>query len=393
MSSSIFQLSDDQRMLCDSLERFLTVQYSLPLRNQALAQVGTEAPLWRALAHELGLLGAGFSEAQGGLGGDLGDHLVIMETLGQHLAAQPYLNSVVLAGRLLQRTIQSTLQSASGGLAQELLTRLIAGDSLLAVAMTEPQARHDLHDVRTVLRLDASAEGGWRLHGRKAVVHCAPWASDLIVLARCSGGPRDPDGLSLVCLPMPEPGLHRRNIRTVDGHWASEIELNDVMVRADQLLGAPGQAGPVLTQAVDDATLAVCAEACGVLRRLMRDTLHYARERKQFGVPLASFQVLQHRMADMHMALEQAGAVTAWAAEQSGGAPALRAQAISSAKVTVSRACRTVGQGAVQIHGGMGMTEELAVGHFFRRATQIEQLFGPVNHHLHRVEALLTQDL
>ena len=393
MSSSIFQLTDDQRMLGDSLDRFLTAHYGLAQRNQALAQVGPKAPLWHALAHELGLLGAGFSEEQGGLGGGLDDHLAIMETLGQHLAGQPYLSSVVLAGGLLQRIIRDTPPSPSDGLAQQLLTRLIAGDALLAVAMTETHARHDPNDVRTALRPDPGADGGWRLQGRKVVVYCAPWASELMVLARSRGKPRDPDGLSLVCLPMTTPGLRRRDTRTVDGHWSSEIELNDVTVRADQLLGTPGQAGPLLAQAVDDATLAVCAEACGVLRRLMRDTLHYARERKQFGVPIASFQVLQHRMADMHMALEQAGAVTAWAAEQGDAAPALRAQAISSAKVTVSRACRTVGQGAVQIHGGMGMTEELAVGHFFRRATQIEQLFGPVNHHLHRVESLLAQTL
>jgi alkylation response protein AidB-like acyl-CoA dehydrogenase len=323
----------------------------------------------------------------------LGDQLVIMETLGYHLASQPYLSSVVLAGGLLQRIAQGDSQGPSGGLAQQRLTQLIAGETLLAVAMTEPQARHDLHDVHTTLLPGPVAAGSWRLQGRKAVVHGAPWASELIVLARSSGSPRDPEGLSLVCLPMATPGLRRRDTRTVDGHWSSEIALNDISVTADQLLGPLGQAGPVLAQAVDDATLAVCAEACGVMRRLMRDTLQHARERKQFGVPIASFQVLQHRMADMHMALEQAGAVTAWAAEQSGAAPALRAQAISSAKVTVSRACRTVGQGAVQIHGGMGMTEELAVGHFFRRATQIEQLFGPVNHHLHRVESLLAQAL
>lgn len=378
--TTAFNLNDTQLMLCDSLTRYLSEQYSLEQRRLCLAAADREPPLWRAFAQQLGLLGAGFSEAEGGLGGGMTEHLVIMETLGSHLAGEPYLSSVVLAGGLLQR--------AGGANAQRLITRLIEGEALLAVAHTEPGARHELHDVRTAL---SPSGNDWVLNGRKAMVHGAPWATDLIVVARSSGTPQDTAGLTLLVLPVNTPGIRRRDYQTVDGGRASEIEFAEVRVEAAQLLGTPGHALALLQQARDDATLAVCAEACGILARLMADTVAYAKERKQFGVAIASFQALQHRMADMHIALEQLQAITVWAAESLSGDEAERTRAISSAKVCAGRACRVVGQGAVQIHGGMGMTDELAIGHYFRRATQIEQLFGSSSHHLRRVAALMEQ--
>lgn len=379
MTTSIFDLTDTQAMLRDSLDRFLAAHYAVDQRERLLDDAEREAPLWRAFASQLGLLGAGVPEAFGGLGGHLGDQLVVMETLGAHLAAETYLSSAVLAGQLLQR--------AGGAPPRALMERMVSGDAIVAVATTEPDSRHDAFHVRT--RLERHADGGLRLRGRKAVVHCAPWATDLLVLARSAGADDDRAGLSLVRIAPDSPGLRRRDMRTADSGRASELAFDDVQVPADAFVGAEGQAWALLEPALDAATLAVCAEACGVLGRLLADTTHYVRERRQFGVPISSFQVLQHRLADMLMALEQAGAVTAWAAERFDAAPAERARAVSSAKVTVGRACRTVGQGAVQLHGGMGMTEELAVGHFFRRATQIEQLFGPAAHHLRRVDALL----
>jgi alkylation response protein AidB-like acyl-CoA dehydrogenase len=364
-------LTDTQHMLRDSLARYLAEQYDVEIRARTLGAADDKPPLWRAFAHELGLLGAGFDEAQGGLGGDMRDKLVIMETLGRYLAAEPYLSTVVIGGGLLH--------AVPGALAQRLLGRVIDGDAVIAFAATEPHGRHDLHDVHTTLTPQA---GGYALSGRKAVVHCAPWATELLVTAR-SG-----DGVSLVCLPLSAPGIRRRDYRTLDGGRASELEFDAVAVQAEQVLGEPGAALPLLERVIDEATLAVCAEAGGVLTRLLEDTIAYAQQRQQFGVPIASFQVLQHRIADMHIALSQATALTAASVAALTAAPPERARAVSSAKVCVGHACRIVGQGAVQIHGGMGMTDELAVGHYFRRATQIAQQFGSIDHHLRRVDRL-----
>lgn len=370
-------LTDTQHMLRDSLARYLAEQYDVEIRARTLRAADDIPPLWRAFAHELGLLGASFDEAHGGQGGDLRDNLVIMETLGRHLAAEPYLSTVVIGGGLLK--------DMPGVLPQRLLGRLIDGHAVIAFAATEPHGRHDLHDLRTTL----VAQGdGFVLSGRKAVVHCAPWASELLVTARSSGLPRDADGVSLVCLAADTPGIRRRDYITLDGGRASELVFDAVPVRPEQVLGEPGAALPLIERVVDEATLAVCAEAGGVLARMLEDTIAYVQQRQQFGVPIASFQVLRHRIADMHLALAQATALTATAAAAMSAVPQERARAVSSAKVRVGHACRIVGQGAVQIHGGMGMTEELAVGHYFRRATQIEQQFGSVAHHLRRVDRL-----
>ncbi len=370
-------LSDTQQMLRDSLARYLAEQYDVEIRSRTLAAADDKPPLWRAFAHELGLLGASFDESQGGLGGDMSDNLVIMETLGRHLAAEPYLSTVVIGGGLLR--------AVPGAAAQRLLGRVIDGDAVIAFAATEPQGRHELHDQRSTLTPQGD---GFVLNGRKAVVHCAPWATELLVTARSSGQALDARGVSLVCLPINSPGIRRRDYRTLDGGRASEIQFDAVAVRPEQLLGEPGAALPLLERVIDEATLAVCAEATGVLARLLQDTIDYARQRQQFGVPISSFQALQHRIADMHIALEQANALTAASLPALSGPADERARAVSSAKVCVGHACRIVGQGAVQIHGGMGMTEELAVGHYFRRATQIAQMFGSIDHHLRRVERL-----
>lgn len=380
--SLLFDLNDTQAMLCDSLARYLADHWSDEIRARTLAATSTttptEPPPWRGLARRLGLLGAGFDEASVGLGGGLVDHLVILETLGGSLAAEPYLSTVVIGGGVFRRD--------TGAMARGMLARILAAEAVVAFAGSEPLSRHDPADVRTRLVADG---GGYRLEGRKAVVTNAPWATELLVSARSRGAAGDAQGLSLVCIPADAPGLRRSDYRTVDGCVASEIEFDGVPVQAGQLIGPPGDAGALLAQVMDEATLAVCAEAVGVMRRLLRDTLDHVRERRQFGVPIASFQALQHRLADMHLALEQAAALTAATAEQMNGpAAAMREAAVSSAKVMISRACRVVGQGAVQLHGGMGMTEELALGHYFRRATRIEQMFGSVNWHLRRVEQL-----
>lgn len=392
-AASAFPLDETQALLRDSLSRFLADHFDVESRARLLDRAEREPPLWSAFARQLGLLGAGFAESQGGYGGGLRDQLIVLETLGGHLAAEPYLSASVLVGRLLDR--------APGPLARALLGRLIEGESLPALATIEPDSRHDVADVRATLVEDGEAVGneagapdrspdtsarGWRLTGRKSVVHNAPWASEFIVLARDPSSSR-PDGLSLVVVDAMAPGITRRIVRTVDGGWAAELHFDAVRVAPDRRLGARGEALALLAPALDAATLGLCAEACGVLARLLADTVTYAHDRHQFGQPIAGFQVVQHRLADMFIALEQLRAMTAWAAQlvEASEAPAAeRERAVSSAKVCAARACRLIGQGAVQLHGGMGMTEELAIGHFFRRATMLEQRFGPVSHHLRR---------
>lgn len=365
---------DTLAMLRDSLARYLDDNHGFEQRLYALRKAdGAPPPFWRGLATELDLLRAALPESQGGLGGGMAAHLAVMETLGSALAAEPYLSTMVIGAGLLQRN--------PGAQADALLARVVAGEAVLAFAHAEPQSRHDRADVRTEAVRDA--DGSFCLNGRKAVVHAAPWASHLLVSARGSAG------LSLFVVPQNSPGLRLRAYPTRDGGRAADIAFDDLRLPADALLGTEGAAPPQIERALDEATLAICAESVGVMRRLMRDTLDYVRQRKQFGVPISSFQVLQHRLADMHMALEQAAALTASVGEviDTASAPE-RARAVSSAKVAAAKACKAVGQGAVQLHGGMGMTEELAVGHYVRRATLIEGQFGPPSWHLRRVAKL-----
>jgi len=372
MHSATDDHTDTLDMLRDSLARYLDARHGFEQRLHALAAADdAPPPFWRGLAGDLDLLGAALPEAQGGLGLGLAAHLALMPTLGGALAAEPYLSTLVIGAGLLQRH--------PGARSDALLARVVAGQAVLALAHDEAHSRHARDDVRTRLRREP--DGTLRLDGRKAVVSCAPWASHLIVSARSESG------LSLLLVPRDAPGVRLRAYATRDGGRAADIAFEQVRLPAEALLGAEGDALPQIEQALDEATLAVCAESIGVLRRLMRDTLDYVRQRKQFGVPIASFQVLQHRLADMHMALEQAEALTVGVGDALGmfATPLARARAVSSAKVAVARACRAVAQGAVQLHGGMGMTEELAVGHYVRRATLIEGQFGPPAWHLRRV--------
>ncbi|MGJ7533459.1 MULTISPECIES: acyl-CoA dehydrogenase family protein [unclassified Variovorax] len=373
--STLTEQDETLAMLRDSLARYLDDNHGFEQRLYALRKADdAPPPFWQGLATELDLLGAALPESQGGLGGGMAAHLAMMETLGGALAAEPYLSTMVIGAGLLQRH--------PGALADALLKRVVAGQAMLAFAHGEPQSRHDRADVQTELACDGN---GFRLNGRKAVVHAAPWASHFIVSARSSAG------LSLLVVPRDTAGVRLRVYPTRDGGRAADIAFDDVRLPAEALLGAEGSALSQIERALDEATLAVCAESIGVMRRLMRDTLDYVRQRKQFGVPISSFQVLQHRLADMYMALEQAAALTASVGEYIDTAgDNERARAVSSAKVAAAKACKAVGQGAVQLHGGMGMTEELAVGHYVRRATLIEGQFGPPAWHLRRVAKLRT---
>lgn len=373
-----FSFTEEQTLLRDSVAAWLADHYDFEKRRAAVASpAGWRPAVWKALAEDLGILGAAFSEEQGGLGGGPTEVMVVAEEFGKALVVEPYLGTVVIGGGFLRR--------AGGPAAAELIGRIISGAARFAFAWAEPQARYCLHDISVTARKDGA---GWVLSGAKAVVIGAPFATHFIVTARTGGSRRDTGGVSVFVVDRNAKGISARDYPTVDGNRASEVSFENVAVGADALLGQAGEALPTVEAVVDEAIAAICAEACGVLRKLHEGTLEYTRQRKQFGAPIASFQVLQHRMVDMFMAFEQAISMTYMAHIHLAGTAAERAKAVSAAKVQIGRACKFVGQNAIQLHGGMGMTEEMAIGHYFKRATLIEGQFGSVDHHLARYESL-----
>jgi alkylation response protein AidB-like acyl-CoA dehydrogenase len=370
-----FDFTDEQTMLRDSLGRFIQDRYDFDTRRKIVAsEAGWRADYWKAFAEELGILGAPFAEDHGGLGGGPVENMVVMEELGKGLVVEPYLGTVVLGGGLLKH--------AGGAPADELIPGIIGGEVIGAFAYAEPKGRYDLADLETTARKDGA---GYVLNGRKAVVVGAPWATHLFVTARTGGGRREAQGVSVFVVEKGAPGVATRDYPTVDGRRASEISFENTPA---VLLGEEGNGLPLVETVVDEAIAAVCAEAVGAMRRLQEGTLDYAKQRKQFGRAIAEFQVLQHRMVDMFSQLELSVSMTYMATLKLGEAAAERAKAASAAKVQIAKACRFVGQSAIQIHGGMGMTDELSIGHYFKRATVIEGLFGDHDHHLRRYERL-----
>lgn len=377
-----FSYNETQQMLRDTLARYLADNYDFDTRRKRIASdAGRDPGIWQALATELGILGAPFSEEQGGLGGGAVENMIVMEQLGEAIAIEPYLQTVVIGG--------GALKAVGGAVADAVIPQIIGGEAVIAFGYAEPQGRYELHNLRTSAKRDGA---GWVLNGHKAVVYAAPWATHLLVTARTGGSVRERDGVSLFLVEANLPGIVRRDYPTVDGFRASEIYFENCAVPGEALLGGEGQALPLVEQIVDEATAAVCAEATGVMRRLHAGTMDYARQRKQFGRPISDFQVLQHRMVDMFMEVEQAVSMTLMATLKLGFAPAERAAAVSQAKAKIGKGLRFTGQSAVQIHGGIGITDELSIGHYFKRATMIENQFGSVDHHLARFEQISMAD-
>jgi pimeloyl-CoA dehydrogenase small subunit len=370
--------SEEQIMLRDSAERFVEANSGADnLRKMRASEEGFSRGNWKQMA-ELGWLALPFTEDQGGLGGTAVDTNVLMEAFGKGLVLEPFLTTVVMGGGALK---------AAGNEAQqaELIPEIIEGKLLLAVAYAEPQARFDLFDVATSARKDGD---GWVIDGHKAVVLHGDSADKIIVSARTSGDRRDKSGISLFIVDRGAAGLERRAYPTVDGSRAAELFFNSVKVDADALLGQEGNGLAVLEKVSDDAITALCAEAVGAMKVLLDTTVEYTKTREQFGQPIAKFQVLRHRMADMMMEYEQAKSMALVAALKVDSAdPVERRKAVSGAKVQIGKSGRFVGQQAVQLHGGMGMTDELAVGHYFKRLTMIDILFGNVDHHLKQFSA------
>ncbi|MFV3131582.1 acyl-CoA dehydrogenase [Niveispirillum sp. KHB5.9] len=283
------------------------------------------------------------------------------------------MESVILCGSLLTQ--------AGGVAADGLLSGIVTGEVRPVPAFGEKTSRHAVHDVTT----RAQRQGdGWCLNGAKDVVVGAPHASHLLVTARTSGERRDRHGLSLFIVPTDHPGIERHNYRLIDERPAADLTFHDLDLPADSLLGSEGDALPLVELAHDTAIAGLCAEAVGIMRRMLTDTVDYTKQRRQFGQPLAGFQVLQHRMVDMYMALEQSISAAYLATLRLGADPVTRTRAVSAAKAVIGDSIRQIGQDAVQLHGAMGMTDELRLGHYFKRATVIEGQFGTVDHHVAR---------
>ncbi|MFC3963450.1 acyl-CoA dehydrogenase family protein [Nocardia jiangsuensis] len=377
-----FTLTEEQEMLRSALAAYLGARYDLEKsRAAAKSDLGWQPAVWRGFADELGILGATLPERVDGSGGGAVELRVIAEELGRALVVEPFLDTVVVGAGLLDR--------AGGDRADEVLTQIVAGDARIAFAATESTAGHVLHDVSTTARRDGE---DWVLDGAKVVVTSAPLATHLIVSARTSGERRDEHGISLFLLEFdaanPPAGVEVHSYRTIDDRVGADLTLTGLRLPPNALLGVEGAAWEVIAPTIDSAIAAVSAEAVGAMGKVLADTVEYAKQRQQFGVPIGSFQALQHRMVDMYMELEQAIAASHLVTAALDAEPAARARAASAAKVTIARAARFIGQNAVQLHGAMGMTEELAIGHYFKRLTAIQREFGTADEHLARYAKL-----
>jgi alkylation response protein AidB-like acyl-CoA dehydrogenase len=374
-----FTLSGEQELLRGGLSKFLAARYDLE-SSRAAAKTGPGwlPDIWRGFAEELGILGATLPESVGGSGGGSAEAMVIAEELGRALAIEPFVDTVIVAGGLLSR--------AGGDAAVSVLEEVAAGSAIVALAATEPGSGEHWEAIASSAVRDGDH---WVLNGTKTVVVSAPLATHLLIVAR-TGQSVDSQAMSLFLTAFdaaaPPAGLTVHGYRTIDDRRAADLIFDDVRLPADALLQT--DAWPSLALARDEGAAAVCAEAVGAMRKVLADTVDYSKQRQQFGQPIGNFQVLQHRMVDMYMELEQAVSAAYLAVLNLDAEPDVRARAVSAAKATVGRAARFIGQNAVQLHGGMGMTEELAIGHYFKRLTALQYEFGSTDYHRARYAKL-----
>jgi len=371
-----FELTEEQRLLRQSVERLLADRYGFDKRRAYLAEPdGWSRSLWAQYA-ELGLLGLPFAEKHGGFGGGPIEVMLVMEAFGRVLALEPYLATVVLGGTALRLAGNEHQQSP-------LLQQIAEGKFLVAFAHGERQARYDLSDVLTTARRTA---GGWILDGGKSVVLHGDCAQLLIVSARTAGERDDRDGITLFLVDAAANGVARRSYPMRDGTRAAEISLSEVELGENAVLGEVGAAFPVIERVVEAGIAATAAEAVGAMEAMQGLTLEYLKTRQQFGRPIGQYQVLQHRATEMLMELERGRSMAMLAAMMVDEPDAAeRAHNIAMAKVGIGQASKFVSQNAIQLHGGIGMTEEYAVGHYFRRCMVIEHSFGDTAHHLSRL--------
>ena len=369
-----FSLSEEQTMLADTVSRFIESDYDFDTRQAiAASDEGFSRDMWQTFA-ELGLTAVSFDESDGGLGGGPIELMLLMEQFGKGLVVEPFLANIVLAGGALKRAA-STEQKARW------LAPLIGGELQAALAFAEPQARFDANDIRTTA---TPAGDGYRLSGRKNFVLNGGAAELIIIPARTSGEPTDTHGITLFAVSADTAGIARQAYPTVDGNQAAEVRLDDVDAGADSIIGEVDQGYAVLASVIREATLAVCAEAVGIMQTMHDKTVEYSKSRVQFGVPIGSFQALQHRMVETMIACEQSRSLLYWCVMHNATGDELADKAVSALKHQVGTAGIHVAREAVQLHGGMGVTWELDIAHYFKRLSAIDLLFGNADYHLDR---------
>jgi pimeloyl-CoA dehydrogenase small subunit len=371
-----FDLSEEQRLLKESVDGLLKTSYDFEARKKYRAEKGGwSKSVWSKLA-EQGLLGLPFSEDDGGFGAGAVETMIVMEALGKALVVEPYVATVVLGGGFLRR-------GGSAAQKQAYLPSLIEGSKTLAFAQLEKNSRYDLGDVATSAKKKAD---GFVIDGEKFVVLNGETADTLIVTARTAGSQRDRNGIGVFLVPAKAKGVSIKGYPTQDGLHAADITFTGVEVGAEAAIGDPDNALPLVEAVVDDARTALCAEAVGLMDESLKATVEYLKTRTQFGVPIGSFQVLQHRAADMFVAVEQARSMAMFATMASDFDDAAeRAKAVAAAKVQIGKSLKFVGEQSIQLHGGIGMTMEARIGHYFKRLTMIETTFGDSDYHLRRV--------
>jgi pimeloyl-CoA dehydrogenase small subunit len=371
-----FDLSEEQRLLKDSVDGLLNDAYEFEQRKKFMKEKGGwSQAIWSKLA-EQGLLGLPFSEADGGFGAGAVETMIVMEALGKAMVLEPYLATVVIAGGFLRHGASEAQKVAH-------IPSIIDGAKTFAFAQLEKNSRYDLNDVST----SAKKKGdGWTIDGEKFVVINGENADTLIVTARTASAQRDKAGIGVFLVPGDAKGVVRKGYPTQDGLHAADISFTGVEVDGSAAIGDPDNALPLIERVVDEARTAICAEAVGAMDESLKTTVEYLKTRKQFGVPIGSFQTLQHRAADMFVAVEQARSMSMFATMAADFDDARqRATAVAAAKVQIGKSMKFVGQQAIQLHGGIGMTMEAKIGHYFKRLTMIENTFGDTEYHLRRV--------
>src|SRR6202790_5692828 len=371
-----FDLSEEQRLLKESVDGLLNDSYDFDARKKYMAEKGGwSKTVWGKLAQQ-GLLGLPFAEDEGGFGAGGVETMIVMEALGKALVLEPYLATVVIGGGFLRRGGSAEQKAAH-------IPSIIDGSKTFAFAQLEKNSRYDLQDVSTSAKKKGA---GWVIDGEKFVVLNGDSADMLIVTARTKGGQRDASGIGVFLVPGNAKGVAKKGYPTQDGLHAADVTFTGVEVGADAAIGDPEDSLPLIERVADDARTAMCAEAVGIMDESLKTTVEYLKTRTQFGVPIGSFQTLQHRAADMFVAVEQARSMSMLATMAADFADAKeRATSVAAAKVQIGRAARYVGQQAIQLHGGIGMTMEAKIGHYFKRLTMIESQFGDADYHLRRV--------
>ena len=373
-----FNFNEEQTLIQSQVAQFIQRDYEWEKRQVLVASdLGFSNENWKIFA-ELGWLGISLSENSGGFGGTALESMIIMEEFGKGLVVEPFLETVILCAGLID-SCGNEEQKA------DLLGPVISGEMHLALGFTEPQSRFNLADVTTEAK---KKNGDYLVSGFKSVVMNGPNADKLIISARTSGKQNDKEGISLFIIDSNLDGVSLRNYPTVDGRRASEVTLENVIVPSSSLLSEEGNGFQHLEDAIDTATLAICAEAVGAMEVLYKTTVEYTKIRKQFGQAIGKFQVLQHRMVDMFMEYEQSKSLLYMATIKNVEGSKDAKKAISGLKYQVGKAAKFIGQQSVQLHGGMGVTEELSVGHFFKRLTTIITIFGNTDYHLKRYSQL-----